>query len=184
MTGIAFLAKVLQQKLQAIGAAEAEAAGNIAALINEALGQTRRLSRGLCPTVLDSNDLAAALEQLAENLRSLFSVKCELRCEPGIKAADNEVAVNLYRIAQEAATNAVKHGGAKRILLSLRSSRSRLVLKIQDDGAGFAPAAAREKGMGLRVMHHRARMIGAALCVRQPKAGGVTVTCSLPWRRN
>jgi len=134
--------------------------------------------------VLDSNDLEAALEQLAENLRALFSVSCELHCQREIKTTDNAVAVHLYRIAQEAATNAIKHGGAKNILLSLRSNHSRLVLKIKDDGAGFPPAAARGKGMGLRVMHHRARMIGAAISVRQPKEGGVTVTCSVPWRGN
>jgi PAS domain S-box-containing protein len=178
MTGIAFLAKVLQQKLQARGIEEAEAAGNIASLINEALSQTRRLSRGLCPVVLDSNDIEAALEQLAENLRTLFSVSCELHCDPEIKIADNTVAVHLYRIAQEAATNAIKHGKAKNVLLSLAGNSSRVILKIKDDGMGFPPNP-KSKGMGLRVMHHRARMIGATISVRQPKEGGITVTCSI-----
>jgi len=178
MTGIAFLAKVLQQKLQARQIEEAEAAGNIASLINEALSQTRRLSRGLCPVVLDSNDIEAALEQLAENLRTLFSISCELHCDPTIKIADNAVAVHLYRIAQEAATNAIKHGHAKYILLSLAGNGSRVILKIKDDGTGF-PSAPKGKGMGLRVMHHRARMIGATISVRQPKEGGITVTCSI-----
>jgi len=178
MTGIAFLAKVLQQKLQAKAIEEAEAAGNIASLINEALSQTRRLSRGLCPVVLDSNDIEAALEQLAENLRTLFSISCELHCDPGIKIADNAVAVHLYRIAQEAATNAIKHGHARNVLLSLAGNGSRVILKIKDDGTGF-PSAPKGKGMGLRVMHHRARMIGATISVRQPKEGGITVTCSI-----
>jgi signal transduction histidine kinase len=184
MTGIAFLAKVLQQKLQAKALEEAEAAGNIASLINEALTQTRRLSRGLCPAVLDSNDIEAALEQLAENLRTLFAVSCELQCEPEIEITDNAVAVHLYRIAQEAATNAIKHGHAKHIGLSLTSTQSRLVLKIKDNGSGLPTVAAKVKGMGLRVMHHRARMIGATISLRPSKEGGVTVTCSLPRRRN
>jgi PAS domain S-box-containing protein len=179
MTGIAFLAKVLQQKLQAKEIAEAEAAGNIASLINEALAQTRRLSRGLCPVVLDSNDIEAALEQLAENLRTLFSISCELYCDPEVKIADNAVAVHLYRIAQEAATNAIKHGHARNVLLSLAGNGPRVVLKIKDDGTGF-PTTPKGKGMGLRVMHHRARMIGATISVRQPKEGGITVTCSIP----
>jgi two-component system, LuxR family, sensor kinase FixL len=183
MTGIAFLAKVLQQKLQAKQVEEAEAAGNIASLINEALAQTRRLSRGLCPVVLDTNDIEAALEQLAENVRTLFSVSCESRCQPEIKIADNAVAVHLYRIAQEAASNAVKHGRARNILLSLVSNHSRLILKVKDDGAGFPADPPTGKGMGLRVMHHRARMIGATILLQQPKGGGVTVTCSLPRRR-
>jgi signal transduction histidine kinase len=184
MTGIAFLAKVLQQKLQARNIEEAEAAGNIASLINEALAQTRRLSRGLCPVELDANDIEAALEQLAQNVRSLFSVSCELQCEPEIKIADNAVAVHLYRIAQEAASNAIKQGRAKNILLSLRFSHSRLILKVKDDGAGFPAVAPKAKGMGLRVMHHRARMIGATISLRPSKAGGITVTCSLPQRQN
>ncbi len=184
MTGIAFLAKVLQQRLQAKHAEEAEAAGHIASLINEALGQTRHLSRGLCPVVLDSNDIETALGQLAENLRAIFSVSCELQCEPDIKISDNAVAVHLYRIAQEAATNAIKHGQASYILLSLRSDKSRLILKIKDNGSGFSPTAPKGKGMGLRVMQHRARMIGATLSLRACKPRGVTVTCSLPRRRN
>jgi PAS domain S-box-containing protein len=184
MAGIAFLAKVLQQKLQSKGLAEAEDAGKIASLTNDALAQTRRLCRGLCPAVLDSNDIQAALEQLAENLCALFSVACKLRCQPEIQISDNAVAVHLFRIAQEAATNAIKHGGARNIFMSLESENSRLILKIKDDGSGFAPVEAGRTGMGLRVMHYRARMIGATLSVRQRKQGGVIVTCSAPWRRN
>ena len=178
MTGIAFLAKVLQQKLKAKSIEEAESAGNIASLINEALAQTRRLSRGLCPVVLDTNDIEAALEQLAENLRTLFSISCESHCDRDVKITDNTVAVHLYRIAQEAATNAIKHGHAKNVLLSLAGNGSRVILTIKDDGKGFPPKT-KSKGMGLRVMHHRARMIGATISVRQPKEGGITVTCSL-----
>jgi two-component system, LuxR family, sensor kinase FixL len=184
MTGIAFLAKVLQQKLRAKDLEEAEAAGTIASLINEALAQTRRLSRGLCPVELDANDIEAALGQLAENLRTLFSVSCELQCEPEIKITDNTVAVHLYRIAQEAATNAIKHGRAKNIGLSLTSNNSRLILKVEDDGSGLPTTGTKGKGMGLRVMHHRARMIGATISLRPSKQGGVTVTCSLARRRN
>jgi len=184
LTGIAFLAKVLQQKLQAHGVQEAESAGNIAALLNEALSQTRRLSRGLCPAVLDSNDIETALEQLAENVRTIFSVSCELQCEPGIQVTDNAVAVHLYRIAQEAATNAIKHGRAKQIFFSLTSSNSQIILKIKDDGAGLPATPPKTKGMGLRVMQHRARMIGATINLRPSKGGGVTVTCALPRPRN
>lgn len=179
MTGIACLAKVLQQRLKEKEALEAEAAGNIAGLINDALAQTRRISRGLCPVVLDTNDIEAALEQLAENLRAMFAVNCELRFDPEIKITDNAVAVHLYRIAQEAATNAVKHGQARNVELSFVGAQSRLILRVKDDGRGFPAEQPKSKGMGLRVMHHRARMIGAALSIRQLKEGGVAVTCSL-----
>src|SRR5581483_5132253 len=179
MTGIACLAKVLQQRLAEKDLPEAEGAGNIATLINEALQQTRRISRGLCPVVLDNNDIEAALELLAENLRAMFSVSCELQFDPEINITDHAVAVHLYRIAQEAATNAVKHGQAKNIELSFVAAQSRLILRVKDDGKGFPAEQTKSKGMGLRVMHHRARMIGAALSIRQLKEGGVLVTCSL-----
>jgi PAS domain S-box-containing protein len=179
MTGIACLAKVLQQRLAEKGAEESEAAGNIASLMNDALAQTRRISRGLCPVVLENNDVEAALEQLAENLRAMFSVNCELQFDPAIIIPDNTVTVHLYRIAQEAATNAVKHGHAKNIALSFVLAKSRLILRVKDDGQGFPAQPSEGKGMGLRVMHHRARMIGATLSIRQMKEGGVLVTCSL-----
>jgi signal transduction histidine kinase len=88
--------------------------------------------------------------------------------------------MHLYRIAQEAATNAIKHGQAKSIVFSLIVGKSRLILRIKDDGIGFGPETSKEKGMGLRVMQHRCRMIGATLSLRAPKEGGVTVLCSLP----
>jgi len=179
MTGIACLAKVLQQRLADKSSEEAEAAGNIASLMNDALAQTRRISRGLCPVVLDNNDMEAALEQLAENLRAMFSVNCELQFDPQITIPDNSITVHLYRIAQEAATNAVKHGHAKNIVLSFVEAKSRLILRVKDDGEGFPPDPIKSKGMGLRVMHHRARMIGATLSIRQLKDAGVLVTCSL-----
>jgi len=179
MTGIAFLAKVLQQKLQAKHSSEADAAGSIATLINETLAQTRRLSRGLCPVDLETNDIEVALELLAENLRSLFGVKCELSCDPEINIADNDVAVHLYRIAQEAASNAIKHGHATTICVTLTAANSRLMLRVADDGAGFPKAPQQNKGMGLRVMQHRARIIGATLSMREPPEGGVVVTCLL-----
>jgi signal transduction histidine kinase len=109
----------------------------------------------------------------------MFAVNCELQFDPGISLPDNAVTVHLYRIAQEAATNAVKHGQAKNIVLSFAVAKSRLILRVRDDGQGFPPDPPKGKGMGLRVMHHRARMIGAALSIRQAKEGGVVVTCSL-----
>ena len=179
LTGISFLAKVLEKNLTAKKVDEAKEAGEIAALLNEALAQTRRLSRGLCPVVLETNDIEAALEQLVENLKCFFGADAEFKCDPEIKIADNEVAVHLYRIAQEATTNAIKHGKARMILITLFSTSTRLILRVKDDGLGFAKDALNQKGMGLRVMQHRARMMGGFLSVRKLRQGGTLVTCSL-----
>jgi PAS domain S-box-containing protein len=180
LTGIAFMAKTLQNRLEARGREEASDAGTIATLINEGLVQARRMSRGLCPTVLEDNDIDTALEQLAENMQTFFNVKCEFKCDEGIRISDNAVVVHLYRIAQEAATNAVKHGKANEILISLKVTTSGVVLRIQDNGCGLPKTGPKKTGMGLRVIQHRARMIGGTATIR-PRKGecGVVVTCTL-----
>lgn len=179
LTGISFLTKVLQQKLATKKAAEEKDAALIVKLIKQSLLQAREVARGLCPTVLDTNDIQAALEQLAENLKKYFSVAAQAECDPAIKIRDNAVAVNLYRIAQEATTNAMKHGQAKKIWISLCRRNRAITLQIRDDGIGFPKNGKKIKGMGLRVMQHRARMINGTLEVNGKEGRGTTVTCTV-----
>ncbi len=176
LTGISFITKVLQQKLSAKRLEEAKDAANLVQLMNQALTQTRDLARGLCPTVLDQNDIHAALEHLCNNLEKYFGISTEVKCDAAIQIHENSVAVHLYRIAQEASTNAVKHGQAKKVSLSLLRSNGKLVLQVKDDGIGF-PAEVKSTGMGLRVMHHRARMISATVRIEKVPGGGTVVTC-------
>jgi PAS domain S-box-containing protein len=179
LTGISFLTKVLQQKLASKKSAEEKDAALIVNLIKQALLQARELARGLCPTVLDTNDIEAALEQLAENIKKYFSVYCKAECDPELRISDNAVAVHLYRIAQEATTNAIKHGKAKKIWISLTQEHGVVTLRIKDDGVGIKKADIKAKGMGLRVMQHRARMIGGTLDVEKSEGGGTVVVCAL-----
>ena len=179
LTGISFLTKVLQQKLAAKKVNEEKDAALIVNLIKQALLQARELARGLCPTVLDTNDIQAALEQLAENLKKYFSVFCRAECDPAVAINDNAVAVHLYRIAQEATTNAIKHGKAKKIWINLLQQNGIVTLQIKDNGVGLSKMQSRGKGMGLRVMQHRARMIGGAVDIEADPDGGAIVTCTL-----
>jgi PAS domain S-box-containing protein len=179
LTGINFLAKVLQQKLAARKLEEAQEAASIVALINQALSQTRELARGLCPVVLENNDIHAALQQLSDHLEKIFKVNFHLICDPEIRIEENPVAVHLYRIAQEATTNAVKHGRAKNIHLSLVQTKGTMTLRVKDDGIGLPKDALQNKGMGMRVMQHRARMINATLEVEAAKPRGTIVTCRI-----
>ncbi|MEO5804279.1 MAG: response regulator [Verrucomicrobiota bacterium] len=179
LTGISFLTKVLQQKLASKKVAEEKDAALIVNLIKQALLQAREVARGLCPTVLDTNDIQAALEQLAENIKKYFSVACRAECDPDVTIKDNAVAVHLYRIAQEATTNAIKHGKSKKISISLAQQGGVLTLRIKDNGVGFNQKAISSKGMGLRVMQHRARMIGATLNIEPAKEGGTAITCKI-----
>jgi signal transduction histidine kinase len=179
ITGISFLAKVLQQKLAARKAEETEGAANIVTLLQQALLQCREIARGLCPVVLESNDLHAALQQLSDNLEKYFGVASELRCDPRVKIEDNAVAVHLYRIAQEATTNAVKHGQAKKVTISLSQRNGQISLRVEDNGVGITKEKIKNKGIGLRVMQHRARMIGANVDFERDVRGGTIVTCTV-----
>jgi signal transduction histidine kinase len=179
LTGISFLTKVLQQKLASKKMDEEKDAALIVNLIKQVLLQARELARGLCPTVLDTNDIQAALEQLAENLKKYFSVYSRAECDPEVVIKDNAVAVHLYRIAQEATTNAIKHGKAKKIWIDLSQKNGAVILQIKDNGIGLSKGNGKTKGMGLRVMQHRARMIGGTVEVEPGRDGGTVVTCTL-----
>lgn len=177
LTGIAFLSKVLEQKLSAQGLPEAGDAAEIVGFVNQAVSKARSLARGLFPVELEANGLMSALEQLVANVGALYGLQCEFRCNAPVLVYDNIVAINLYRIAQEAMNNAVKHGKAVRILVELTAAGEGARLSVTDDGIGFdrSPGGS-GKGMGLHIMEYRARLIGASLGIRRHPEGGTVVT--------
>jgi len=179
VAGLAMLAASLQAKLQARGAPEAAYAAELLAATEEAKRQVRRLAHGLSPVDVDAHGLMNALAHLADGSSVLYGVTCEFRCERAAPVEDNLTATHLYRIAQEALHNAAQHGTTSRILLSLKRADDALVLEIRDDGGGIGGAAAPGPGMGLRIMRHRAALIGGRLDVRTVD-GGTSVRCTLP----
>jgi PAS domain S-box-containing protein len=178
LTGIAIISKVLEQKLQRQSLKEAASAKEIAQLVNEAINQTRQLSRGLHPVSLDEDGLMSALQALATTTQNVFGVACTFTCNSPVPVKDPSAAIHLYRIAQEAVTNAIRHGQTKQILLELSADHNGAALIIENDGRDFPARLPKSKGIGLQVMSYRAEMIGGALNV-QPRAGGGTrVTCT------
>ncbi len=178
LTGAAFRAKALQTRLAKLASPEAESALEVARMINESITQARALAQGLCPVELTADGLMTALEQHAASVEALFGVKCVYRCEEPVLVHDSTVAVHLYRIAQEAINNTVKHGQAKRIELTMTTKGGRAVLTVTDDGVGLPDRTDATKGMGLRIMEYRARMIGAELRLGRNPGGGTVVECS------
>jgi signal transduction histidine kinase len=179
LTGIAIISKVLEQKLQRQSLPEAANAREIAQLVNEAISQTRQLSRGLHPVSLEADGLMSALEALAAMTENLSSVRCEFQCRQPVLIKDPSAAVHLYRIAQEAVTNAVRHSGGGQIRLELSADGSGdAALVVENDGRDFPDELPKNKGIGLQVMSYRAEMIGGALDVRARRDGGTTVTCT------
>lgn len=180
LTAVAFLSEVLANRLAATEHAQASDALRIEQLVSDAVSQARRLARGLAPVELDANGLMAALEQLADATRSVFGIDCHFRCAEPVPVDDESVAINLYRIAQEAANNAAKHGGGRWLLIELNRGPGGLQLSITDDGVGFPQRPAAGDGMGLRTMRHRARLIGASITIEDNGGSGVRVTVTLP----
>ena len=122
----------------------------------------------------------AALDDLAAHISQLDDVTCAFQCEAPILVADNATATHLYHIAQEAVTNAIRHGRPRHIEMRLADKDGRMSLTVVDDGVGIQKPANKGKGMGLRIMAYRARMIGATLAVEPAQGGGTRVTCTLP----
>ncbi len=179
LTGIAFMMETLAGKLSDKSLAEQV---SYAEKINERVGQavekTRKLARGLHPVDFDRNGLISALRELATNTEELFGVSCSLECGQAVLVEDVSVAINLYRIAQEAITNAVKHGKTTKITIDLALHGDRLILTVENNGLGFPSTPVYDGGMGLKIMHHRAEVINGSLDVRQGIDGGTIVTCA------
>ncbi len=179
LAGIEFMSQVLQQRLAAKSRAEAASAAEIARLVRQAISQTRDLARGLSPVVLESQGLMSALEELAASTEKVFKIDCVFQCDTPVLVHDNTVATHLYRIAQEAVGNAVKHGRARRVTLTLTSTPECVVLAVRDNGAGMPETMTNVKGMGLHIMHYRAAIIGASLAIQKEPGNGTAVICSL-----
>jgi signal transduction histidine kinase len=182
LAGIRFGCDVLKKKLSATQDSEvSERLDKIATELSRAIDHTRILAHGLAPVALEKNGLASALQELADSLRNLFGVKCTFTAKVNLPINDVIAATHLYRIAQEAMTNALKHGQATRIALTLDQIRDQGVLRIKDNGCGFTEATAKNaKGMGLRTIRYRAGMIPAYLQLRSVLNQGTTITCTFP----
>jgi PAS domain S-box-containing protein len=182
--GIACLSNVLKTNLAEQASPEAEAAAKISKLLTVAMAQTRSLARGLHPVAPEANGLMSALEDLAGRVTDLFKVSCHFECPQPVIIEDNTQATHLYRIAQEAVTNSLKHGKAQSIRIGLFSTPERITLAVDDDGSGFKPGERHSKGLGLRIMTHRAGMIGGNFSVQKRAGGGTTAVCTVPVKRN
>ncbi len=179
LAGIELMCQVLEQKLAAKSKSEAERAGEIARHVREAITHTRSLARGLSPVEFEANGFMSALQELASNVQKLFHVECRFECPEPVLIQSNTAATHLYRIAQEAINNAIKHGKAGRIVIALRLSTRGVVLSVADDGSGFpAELKTTTAGIGLRIMKYRAGMVGATLEFRRTNGRGTVVSCA------
>jgi signal transduction histidine kinase len=181
LTGIACLATALRDKLKAEGSAYAEEANHIAGLVNETLDRTRLLARGLCPVQVEQSGLYAALQDMTFQVERLHGVQCRFQNGGPHLIFDQDVAVQLYRIAQEAVHNSVRHGGADRITVRLETQSNPAKLAVEDNGRGFDPLdPERRNGLGLHLMRQRASLIGGSCHIASQRPSGTLVECAFP----
>ncbi len=180
LTGLAMMAERLAGELAIKNLPESRMAANIVDGLEESLSHVRALSKGLVPVEVDAEGLMIALSELASRTSELHGVNCNFECDEPVCILDNQTAMHLYRLSQEAVNNAVKHGRGRHILISLSDNGEFVTLTVSDDGRGFPskrdPLTA---GSGLRIMRYRAELIGATLSISNAEPHGTIVTCLL-----
>jgi len=184
LTGTTLAVQVLEEKLAARNLPEATDANQVVELVEEGINLSRKLAKGLYPVEMEADGLMLALEEYAAASSELFKVSCQFECDLPVLIHDAATAGHLYRIAQEAVGNAIKHGTARNILIRLDASEEGTVLSVKDDGDGLPEPLPKNRGMGLRIMAHRSGMIGGVFNVRREETGGTLVTCELRARPN
>jgi signal transduction histidine kinase len=178
LTAVGLMCTALKEDTAETQPAVAKNLEQMSGMLREAVAQTRYLARGLVPVGDEPDALQTGLTELAARTNGLGRVQCQIDCPATVLLADPAVTGQLYRIAQEAVNNAVKHSRAGRITIRLTQNARRLLLEVADDGIGLSEA--RAAGVGLGLMRHRASVIGAKLAIESKPRGGVTVACILP----
>jgi len=177
-----YMATLLETELKGSSPERAQEAGRLARQLEHGLELVRSLARGLQPVNPVPEGLMAALRELSERTRALYRVDSHFQCPAPVLIHRHSAANHLYRIAQEAVNNSMKHGKPTRLRVKLTATPKRIVLGIRDDGRGIGRRSARSQGMGLQVMQYRAETIGGSLAVQRHPQGGTEVVCTIARR--
>jgi len=180
LTGVALAGQVLEEKLAARDLPEARDASHMVELVQEGISISRKMAKGLHPIDIEADGLMQGLEEFAAISSDLFRVSCRFECDSPVLIRDTVTSGHLYRITQEAVSNAVKHGRAKNIIIQLEMLDDGIALRVKDDGIGLRDPAERNGGMGLRIMAHRASMISGTFDARRSPEGGTIISCEVP----
>ena len=180
LAGIAYLFELLEEGCRGGDPALRRRARHLRGLMRRAVHDAREMARGLSPAHLEGGALVPALRSLAASVRERHGIACEVRCARPVAPGDPTRATHLYRIAQEAVSNAVRHARPRRVAVTLAVRGPNLRMTIEDDGRGLRPSRRQGQGMGLPNMEHRARAIGGTLTLRRGRRGGTSVVCVAP----
>jgi signal transduction histidine kinase len=180
LTATAIAANLLAGQLATRGDPAAGDARNIEKLIQEGIGQTRQIARGLLLAAIEAEAFVPELEELSTKISEEQHVACRFTKQGNCRNLDDATASHLFYIAQEAAHNAVRHARPTRLEINLAEEENALVLTVTDNGTGLPPLDSRQPGMGLRIMVHRTELIGGELSISPAPDGGTRVRCRIP----
>lgn len=180
LSGIGCLTKVIEQQLEQNNSQQAELLREVTEMVAKAGVRAREIAKGLVPTVLETQGLCGAIDELVSRQKDLYGIACEATLENrrGLDALPSHLSVQLYRIAQEAVTNAVKHSDCESIEVNLSLEGEVVILAVRDDGKGMQPEDD-STGMGLFTMRRRAEIIGAEFDLNASPGDGTAIRCSL-----
>jgi signal transduction histidine kinase len=180
LTGMALMMKGLERRLAAESHSCLEDAGKIHSLMQDIITHTHNLARQFSSMDIKGDDLSMVLKDLSANVKKLFAIPCGLTVKGKPPTLLHNATVQLYKIAQEAVSNAIKHGKASQVTIGLGCNDENLVMTVKNDGLPFVQPSGNSTRMGLRIMHYRANTIGAQLEIRALGQNGTLVSCTLP----
>ena len=180
LSGLALMTKGLELKLTRRHAAEAPDATQVHNLVQKTMSHARDLARELATLAPEADDLRSALDGLAKQASELFKISCRFEGDARFPALDAKIVGQLYKIAQEAVTNAIKHAKATKVGIRLTNGSAKIVLTVHNDGLAFPNMKSPSTGMGLRIMNYRANLIGASLEIKAAGPRGARLVCSVP----
>lgn len=177
LTGISLMLKTLAQDIERAAPELAPRVESVHEMVAQCISSAKALAQGLAPVHLEGDGFGGAMGQLAANIESVYGIPVHYCGTRGLSIADEGLATDLYRIVQEALSNAAKHAKARSTALRLRLEGRDLVLEVEDDGVGLDWEAGRHRGMGLKIMQYRANIVGASLSFEPGTRGGTLVRC-------
>ncbi|MDB6147389.1 MAG: signal transduction histidine kinase with CheB and CheR, partial [Spartobacteria bacterium] len=179
LTATALFLKSSAKKVESESSAAAEMLNESALIVNRNVGVTRDLARGFQPVMIAEGGLMTAMRTLCSQVNARPNISCDLNLPRPIRVNDETLALNLYRIAQEAVGNAVKHSGASKITMCMEREGNDVRLVVEDNGKGLR-IPKRSKGLGLHLMKYRANVLGGTFAIEQGAEGGARIVCTLP----
>ncbi len=179
LTGALLRCQAMELRLEQGASPSPAELGALSSLLGEAINEARAVAQGLCPLEPSPEALEQALRALARRTHSLSGVSCEFIAAGDVRVEDSAAAQHLFRIAQEALSNAVRHARANRIAVELRGSEAELVLRVEDNGVGLTGTPP-SGGMGLRNMAYRVRILEGEFNIEAAPGGGTLVSCRVP----